>query len=258
MSRRRVRDSGADVSRRPRRDRARGQSNVVGVALLLGVTVMALGALTAGIGAVVQENAASADAARVADGFDAALRPVETTGVREGRVAFSAGTLRVVERDLRVSSDATTREVTVDALVYDSGDRRVVFLAGAIVRGEGEAARVVRAPPITGSERGDGVLVVGAPALGADGIAVGGEGGIDVVLRTNVSHDRERLGRGEFRVAVETATPAAWRAALREAGGEVVDVRDADGDDVPSVVARFPGERTAYLVVHEMRLEVTR
>ena len=59
-------------------------------------------------------------------------------------------------------------------------------------------------------------------------------------------------------MAVETATPAAWRAALREAGAEVVDVRDTDGDGVPSVVARFPGERTAYLVVHEMRLEVAR
>jgi len=255
MSRRRRRHR--DAGGRRARLSARGQSNVVGVALLLGVTVIALGALTAGIGTVVQENAAGADAARVADGFDTALRPVETTGVREGRVAFSSGQLRVVDRELRVSDGTSTRAVTVDALVYESGDRRVTFLAGAIVRGEGEAARVVRAPPIAASKSGDGVLIVGAPRLGADAVSVGGEGGVDVALRTDVAHDREHLGRGEYRLTVETATPAAWRTALEEAGGEVVDTRDADGDGVPSVVARFPGERTAYLVVHEMDLEVT-
>lgn len=236
----------------------RGQSNVVGVALLLGVTVMALGALTAGIGTVVQDNAAGADAARVADGFDAALRPVETTGVRRGRVAFSSGQVRVVERDLRVTDGSTTRRVAVDALVYETDDRRVTFLAGAIVRGEGERARVVRPPPIVAARGAGGSLVVGAPRLDAATVGVGGEGGVEVVLRTNVSHDRERLGRGSYRVAVETATPAAWRTALEEAGGEVVATRDVDGDGVPSVVARFPGERTVYLVVHDMDLEVTR
>lgn len=236
----------------------RGQSNVVGVAILLGVTVMALGALTAGIGTVVQQNAAGADAARVADGFDSALRPVETTGVRRGRVAFSSGQLRVVERDLRVINDTATRRVAVDALVYESGQRRVVFLAGAIVRGDGAGARVVRAPPLVASRGSGGVLVVGAPRLDAAAVGVSGSDGVERVLRTNVSHERTRLGTGRYRLAVETATPAAWRTALSEAGGEVVDVRDIDGDGVPSVIARFPGRRVAYLVVHEMDLEVTR
>ncbi len=235
----------------------RGQSNVVGVALLLGVTVMALGALTAGVGTVVQSNAAGADAARVADGFESALRPVETTGLRSGEVAFSSGSLRVVERELRVSNATATRTVQVDALIFESGDRRVTFLAGAVVRGEGDGARVVREPPVVG-DRGAGVLVVGAPRLDAAPVGVSGEGGVEVTLRTNVSHDRERLGPGEYRVAVETATPVAWRSVLAEAGATVVATRDADGDGVPSVVARFPGERVAYLVVHDMDLEVRR
>ena len=238
----------------------RAQSNVVGVALLLGVTVMALGALTAGVGTVVQSNAAGADAARVADGFESALRPVETTGLRRGEVAFSSGSLRVVERELRVSNATATRTVQVDALVYESGDRRVTFLAGAVVRGEGAGARLVREPPVVGS-RGDGdggVLVVGAPRLDAAPVGVSGQGGVEATLRTNVSHDRERLGEGEYRVAIETATPAAWRSALEDAGGTVVATRDRDGDGVESVVARFPGERVAYLVVHEMDLEVGR
>lgn len=242
---------------RPREDGGRGQSNVVGVAILLGVTVMALGALTAGVGSVVDESAAGADAARVADGFDSALRPVETTGVRRGEVAFSAGQLRVVERDLRVISGTDTRRVAVDALVYESGSRRVTFLAGAVVRGDGPGARVVRDPPIVASRGDGGVLVVGAPRLDAATVGVSGRDGVRVTLRTNVSHDRDRLGAGRYRVAVETTTPVAWKRALRERGAEIVGTRDIDGDGTPSVVARFPGRRVAYLVVHDMDLEVT-
>jgi flagellin-like protein len=237
----------------PRRDR--GQSNVVGVALLLGITVVALAALTAGVGSVVQDTAASADAARVADGFERALRPVETTGTRQGQVTFSDGRLRTVERDLRVIGGGDTRRVAVDALVYEAGDRRVGFLAGAVLQGRGEGARIHRRPPITASRGSGGVLVVGAPRLNASGTAVAGSAGA-VGLRTAVTHERIALGRGRYRVAVETPTPAAWRRTFRELNATVLPSRDFDGDGVDSVVARFPGERTAYLVIHDMRLEV--
>jgi hypothetical protein len=233
----------------------RGQSHVVGVALLLGVTIVALAALTAGVGTVVEDTAETADAARVADGLERALRPVETTGTRRGEVSFSAGRVGTVERDLRVLSGSTTRRIRVDALVYEHGDRRVAFLAGAVVVGEGAGARLRRRPPITASREG-GVLVVGAPRLNASGGSVGGTGRIRVPLRTDVTHRRIPLGRGRYRVAVETATPAAWGEAFRRLGATLLDRRDFDDDGVDSVVARFPGTRTAYLVVHDMRLEV--
>jgi hypothetical protein len=70
-----------------------------------------------------------------------------------------------------------------------------------------------------------------------------------------VTHDRERLGNGTYAVGIETATPeplAGWF----EERGATVRVRDVDGDGTPSVVARFPGERTAYLVVHDLHAEV--
>ena len=44
----------------------RGQSNVVGVALLLAIAVISMGALTAAVGVVVDSTAARADADRVA------------------------------------------------------------------------------------------------------------------------------------------------------------------------------------------------
>jgi hypothetical protein len=228
--------------------------------------VVALGSLTAGIGAVVEENAATADAGRVAADIDAALAPVEATGVHRGRVGFTDGELRTVERDLRVLNESgTVRTVTVDALVFTAGERRVAFLAGGIVRGRSDSARMRTPPPITASRGGgdSGVLVVGAPALnGSFAVSTAGPAsevsaasGGSVVLRTAVSHDRTALGSGTYRVAVETATPGAWRRAFQRQNATAT-TRDFDGDGVESVVASYPGERVAYLVVHDLRLEV--
>ncbi|WP_135852013.1 DUF7289 family protein [Halorussus salinus] len=244
------------------------QSNVVGVAILLGVVVVALGSLTAGIGVIVEENAAAADSARVAADFDAALDPVEATGVHRGRVSFTDGELQTKERDLRVLNESgTLRTVRTDALVFTAGDRRVAFLAGAIVRGPPDNAKVRTPPPITLSRNAPatdasnaddadppGVLVVGAPALNGS-VAVSGSGGASVALRTEVSHRRSLLGNGTYRVAIETATPEAWRRHFERRNASVT-TRDFDGDGVTSVVAAYPGERVAYLVVHEMDVEV--
>lgn len=233
----------------------RAQSHVVGIALLLSMTLLAVAGITAGIGTVVDENAARADADRVTADLDDALRPAETTGVRRGTVRFGDGDLRTVERDLRVLNDSgTVRVVDVDALVYTVGDRRVAFLGGALTRGAGEGSRLVRPPSIVAAPDG-GDLLVGAPRLGG---TVSASGTTEHTLRTDVSHERTALGEGRYRVAVETTATAAWVDAFESRNATVVATdRDFDGDGVGSVVARFPDRRTAYLIVHEMRLEVT-
>lgn len=231
----------------------RGQANVVGVAILVGVTVVALGTLTASIGAVVEEDAARADARRVADGLDTALEPIEATGPRRGTVAFTDGELTPVERQVRVLNESgVVATVDADALVFEAGTRRVTYLAGAVVRGRSPGATMRTEPPITASRAG-GALVVGVARLG-DGLDPVGGGG-RVALRTNVTHERTALGDGTFRVAVETTTPRPWRTYFEEAGATVT-TRNIDGDGTPSVVARYPGERTAWLVVHALRAEV--
>lgn len=239
---------------------SRAQSHVVGVAVLLGVTVASLGLLTASIGAVVQSNAAAADAARVARGLDRAIDPVATTGVNRGRVSFTEGRLYTVRRDVRVlNASGEVASVRTGGLVFEAGDRRVAYVAGAVVRGGDGGSRVFAPPPITASRDSGGVLVVGAPRLNATGVAVGASGPTTVVVRTRVTHDRRSLGNGTYRVAVETVTPGAWARFFRERNATVTATdRDVDGDGVASVVARFPGERVAYLVVHDARLEVER
>lgn len=238
------------MSSTPRR---RAQANVVGVALLLAITTISLGVLTAGVGTVVQSNAAAADANRVADSF-AGLQPAKSTGVERQRLAFGAGSLRVVDRTVRVlEGGEVVATHDADALVFETGDRRVTFLAGAVVRGTGEAARIAERPPVSTA---DSLLVVGLPVLNATGPdSVSGSGATRLTLRTDTSHERTDLGEGRYRLAVETATPRAWERHFA-AGGAEMSRRDFDGDGVPSVVATYPGERTAYLVVHDAALEV--
>jgi len=233
---------------------SRGQSHVVGVAVMLGVTVVALGTVTAGIGVVFDAHAASADAERVADDLDAAIQPVATTGPREGSVAFSDGSLRSASRQLRVYRNGSlVREIEVGALEFAAADRRVAAVAGAVVRGQDGGAWLHREPPIVGSAE-DGVLAIGAVRLNASDVAVSGSG--RTTLHTNVSHARQSLGSGQFTLELETATPSAFEGYF-EAADATTTRRDRDGDGVPSVVARYPGTATGYLVVHDVRLEVT-
>lgn len=232
----------------------RAQSHVVGVALLLAITTISLGVLTAGVGTVVQSNAAAADANRVADTF-VGLQPSKVTGTERHRLAFSEGSLRVVDRTVRVlDGDGVVASHKADALVFEGGDRRVTFLAGTVVRGGAGAARVTDRPPFSLAES---LLIVGLPVLHARGPAtISGSGATRLTLETTTTHNRRSLGEGRYRVAVETATPGAWEAYFETVGAETTRRAFDDDDGIPSVVATFPGERTAYLVVHDTLLEI--
>jgi len=234
----------------------RAQSNVVGVALLLGIAVISMAALTAAVGGLVQHNAASADAARVATALDDALEPVETTGQHSDTVRFTDGQLSTVEREIRVLNGSGVRAtVEVGGLVFEAGDRRVAYVGDAIVRQSGESAWLHDGPPITAAPDGD-VFVASVARLDTSGVGVGGNGETSATIRTRVTHNRTALGDGTYGVAIETATPGPLERWFRERNA-TVSRRDFDDDGTPSVVGRFPGNRTGYLVVHDMHAEVT-
>lgn len=231
----------------------RGQSNVVAVALLLSIAVVSMGALTASIGSVVESNAARADAVRVAADLDAALEPVGTTGADRARVSFTSGRLHPVEREIRIlDAGGVVRLIDADALVFEGNKRRVTFLAGAITVGSNRAT-FRRTPPVTAS-RAARVLVIGVATLGDPG-SVAGRGGVRTTVRTRVTHDRTTLGNGTWRIAVETATPTPWRDFFARQGATVRE-RNFDDDGTTSVVARYPEQRRAYLVIHSLHAEV--
>jgi hypothetical protein len=234
----------------------RGQSHVVGFALVLGFGVIALGTLTVGIGAMMESQSSHADTTRVATQLSETLGVVDQTGVQTQRVSFADGRLSTTARTLRVLDGGTvTQEHEVNGLVFESGQRRVVGVAGAVVHEAGSSAWLESGPPITSSETND-VLVVGVPVLGAADVAVSGSGGATLTLQSNVSHERTALGEGEFAVAIETTTPEPLERYFQAQNASTTR-QTFDDDSHESVVATFPGQRTAYLVLHRLDLEVS-
>ena len=233
----------------------RAQSHIVGVVLLLGITTIALGGLTTVVGSIIDGQTATADERRVANALDSEFRPVEQTGSNRVDVRFSEGRLRTVDRELRVLNDSgVEREHDVGGLVYTSGANRVGFVGGAVTRGKPGNAWLVRGPPVTVTRDND-TLVVGAVTLGERGATVSGSGGVTARLRTNVTHDRTALPRADYRIAIETATPAPLARYLRDRVLSTA-TRDIDGDGVPSVVAGVAGQQELQLVVHRTNTEV--
>lgn len=233
--------------------RDRGQTAVVGVAILLGITVLAVAGLSATAGSIVEEGAASAAATRVADDLETALGP--TPGPRETTVELGAGSLRVVNRSVWIlDGDGVVWAGHAGAVVYADGGHRVTGFAGAVVRRDDRGSRLVAPSRLAAA---NGTLYLGVPVLnasGADGVATGGHR-LDLTLRTDARAERVDLPRGEYRVAFETESPAVWERHLRERGATTTR-RDVDGDGTPSVVAAFPDRRTVHLVVRDVRLRV--
>lgn len=225
--------------------------------------MLSLGTLTAVVGTVVDDNAATADLDRVADDLDAAVQPVEATGRHEGRVSFTDGEIRTTDRTLRLIRDGdVVATEPVDGLVYETGQYRILAVAGAIVRDHGGSASLYSDPPFSVSE---GVVLVGAAVMSFDShVSVSEPDATTVTIATDVSHDRRKLGEGadggdgEYGIAVETDTPDAWERYFERIGADDVERRRYEGDDHESVVATFDGDRTGYFVVHELDLEVRR
>ncbi len=233
---------------------SRGQSHVVGVALMLGLAVVALGSLTVGIGTLVDSQAASTDAERVAADLEQVVQDAERIGYHSHQLQFTDGRLQTEQRTLRIlDGDSVIQTVPIDAVVYENDNYRVIATAGAVVRASGSSASLVSEPSITASHENE-VLVVGAPMVNASHGAVGGQGQITTTVQTNVSHERVDLGTDEFAVAIETDTPEPFERYFEQYEA-TVDRRTFD-DDHESVVATFQDTRQAYLVIHDLRLEV--
>lgn len=268
----------------------RAQSHVVGVSLMVGVTVLALGGLTMAIGSVVESGASSAEADRVADGMATVADPSEVVGGAEAELRFGDGSLRVENRTMRVIPEGGGDPIRVDsdALVYEVGDYTVVGASNAVLRVASGGATMVSEPSIvadraasagggssggsssggssggTGGSGGSGgngpsgVLVIGAPAIDGPQLSVSTSGsGTRLGLRTTVEHDRTDLGEQNVTVAVETAHPRPWANYFEDRGATVIDRRRSyPNDRHDSVVAEFDGEPQTYVVVHDAEMEV--
>ncbi|ELZ91931.1 hypothetical protein C440_16504 [Haloferax mucosum ATCC BAA-1512] len=218
-------------------DRTRAQSNIVGVALLLGIGVVAIGLLTASVGTLVDAQVATADADAAVEGLTE-LRDGVFAGSNETySLRVTDGDLSRVDRTVRVISDAgVNRTFGADGYVADLGGQRVAFVGGAVVRGQGESATL--ATPVPLSLAGD-VAFLTLPTVtadSADGVGLG----TGAALRTRTNRSVLDLPSDGYTVAIETETPGAWERAFERRGFDPSRV-DYDGDDVESVAVAVPG-----------------
>ncbi|AUV80854.1 hypothetical protein C2R22_03575 [Salinigranum rubrum] len=228
----------------------RAQSSVIGVAVLVAVTALSIGALTVAAGTFVADGVAAADAQRVADD----LEHVGEWGTHTTRVEFSDGTLRVEPRTVRVlRGDRAVVRVDAGVLVYENRARRVASLGGVLVDGRRNRSSLQEPLPVV--VEGERVLVDVVVLNASGSTAVGGSTGTAVTIRTNATHEYRTLRAGRYTVAIETATPSAWERAFEETGVDV-ERRDFDDDGVPSVVVPIPGETTVDLALHDLRAVV--
>lgn len=144
-------------------DECRGQSEVVGVVLLLGLTLLVTGVVVAvAVGPVgeSQQRAATTNAEDVMTLFDsrAALVALDRTDRQtvdlgnpgEGRYAVddSAGWIRL--RHLNYSDDGGTAYVlneTLGTVTYTNGDTRIAYQGGGVWRSDGRGTPVLLSPP---------------------------------------------------------------------------------------------------------------
>lgn len=231
---------------------SRAQSSVVAVAVLLAATALAIGVLTASIGAVVSDRAAASDADRVAAAVADVTRP-GGPGPHHERLTVSGGTVETRPREVRLLNDSgVVHVVAADALVYRAGTHRVASVAGGLSVDAGGGAVLERGP---GLAVGNETVVLGVTSLnGSVGLDVAEGSGARLSLRTDVAYERWTYPADEYRIAIETTSPAAWERHF-EARGFETDRVDVDGDGVPSVVVVLDG-RDVDLVVRDLALEV--
>jgi hypothetical protein len=234
----------------------RGQSAIIGVALLLGLTIVSVGVLTAGTGILVDEAAKGADAKRVADRMATAYNPSTLEGSATLSLALTGGQVSTAERRITVRRFGdVVAAFDTNVLQFEEGNHQVTVIGQAIVRGQAGRARFVRTPRLVtlfGSD-GDRTLSISIVALAGriDQTVTNQE---PLRLHLNGSHDRRNPGAGRYTISIETATPGIWQDYLTDIARSVRIVGD-DSSGTKLVVAELGRVSRARLIVHRVEVE---
>ena len=207
----------------------RAQSEVIGVVLLLGLTITAVG-ITVGLGSTALADVqSSADVQRIEGTMtelDSKASLVAHGGSTSQRVRLDPGR----SADVRVDDDAgvmrieveaenetgeletTTRNVTLGAVVYERGDDRVAYQGGGVWRSNGDGAWMVSPPEF--HYRGDTltlplVTIGGGNERLGDAAVVTGDAGHPEGLFPAEGVSNPLLG-GNVTITVESEYAEAW------------------------------------------------
>lgn len=207
----------------------RAQSEVIGVVLLLGLTITAVG-ITVGLGSTALADVqSSADVQRiegtmtqldskaslVAHGGSTSQRVRLDPGrSADVRVDDGAGVMRIEVEAENAAGDleTTTRNVTLGTIVYERGDERVAYQGGGVWRSNGDGSWMVSPPEF--HYRGDTltlplVTIDGVDGRLGDAAVVTGDSGHPEGLFPAENVSNPLLG-GNVTITVESEYAEAW------------------------------------------------
>ncbi|MFC6838036.1 DUF7289 family protein [Halomarina ordinaria] len=239
-------------------DDGRGQSHVVGVVLLLGLTVIGVGSvlLLGGEVLTLLQDSADAEAAEVAmttldsRASDVVLgtsggKRVELGGRGTTRVDEDAGAISIEY----VGCETCPRELantTLGAVEYTTGSTTVAYQGGGVWRTDGEHAEMVSPPEFhyqrTVTSSGDPTLTF--PLAVVRGTASGGtlqlsEGDATAVFPNETA--RNPLGAGSVRITIRSQYYEGW-AAYFESRTTVESVDVDDDAETVELVLTIPNK----------------
>jgi flagellin-like protein len=196
----------------------RGQSAIIGVAVLLLLTVTAIGGLTTVLGASVTGGIALAELQAVGGTLDAVTAPTDDPGLRS--MTMRVGTLETYPLRLEVVGAHGTIDREVGAVRYRAGGHRLSCEFGARIRTvEGEVVAVTSHRIRRAGDR----IYVGVPSIhmgDVDTIAAGGRA-VRVGLQPEVVTDHRWLPPARYTLRLETHHPSVWVPILEEVGARV-------------------------------------
>lgn len=228
----------------------RGQSEVIGVVLLLGLTVLVVSA-TVALGSVALDDTQSTAELQKAEGAmtqvdskaslvahgESTSQRVEIAGAETGelRVDENAGWMEVV---VDTGNETTTKNVTLGSVVYEQNGETVAYQGGGVWRDDGDVSRMVSPPefhyrgsagaetltlPLVSLQEGDGGLY--------DTVVISDTGGEPERLFPTPNGTNPLVG-GEVTIRVGSEYAEAWgtffetrtQAEVQSVGGGVVEV----------------------------------
>jgi hypothetical protein len=229
----------------------RGQQAIIGVAVLLLLTVTAIGGLTTVLGASVTGGLAHAELQAVGGTLGAITAPTDDPAFRP--MTMRVGTLETYPLRLELVGPHRTIEQEVHAVRYRAGGHRLSGEFGVqITTVEGEVIAVTSHRIRRAGDR----LYVGVPSVrlrDVDTIAANGRA-VRVGLQPEVVTDHRWFPPARYTLRLETHHPAVWVPILEDVGAQVST--DTRGPAPMLVTAVFDEPVGIELVTQRVELEV--
>ncbi len=231
------------------RTTSRGQSHVVGVALLLAITLISMSVLTMSVGTLIDAGQSRNEHERVGSALEQLHDPSST---ENPSLTTSVGTLSTASREISInSSTGANYRFDTTAISYSNGNHRVATLCGAVISGKPGAAWF-RSTPRIFSPTAASVRLIRLTTITTSGFDRL-QGTHSFTRRQSSTHHSHENLSGTL--SIETATPGPFERHFR-ARGFATSRNDPDSDGIPSVSVSFTQERRTILMIRHITVEV--